>query len=215
VAIASYLGAAATASIRRSRHSPSPTPTAAAGLAVDGGIGAAGERGAAVVVSLATDVAFFLALFALLTPRPWHVRDLLPGVGIAGLGWLVLESLGGWYVNHAVAGASPTYGTFALVIGLLSWLWLGSQLLVVAAEANVVLSRHLWPRALSGDLEPADRFALERFAEAARADPRERIAISFGNTGEPSCSPPGGPPQRREQRRDHHDGHQPPGRQPG
>ena len=114
LAIASYLGAAATASIRRSRHSPSPAPTAAAGLAVDGGIGAAGERGAAVVVSLATDVAFFLALFALLTPRPWHVRDLLPGVGLAGLGWLVLESLGGWYVDHAVAGASPTYGTFAL-----------------------------------------------------------------------------------------------------
>src|SRR5205823_12148731 len=139
--------------------------------------------------------------------------DLLPGVGFAGLGWLVLESLGGRYVDHTVAGASPIYGTFALVIGLLSWFWLGSQLLLVAAEANVVLSRHLWPRALSGDLEPADRFALERFAEAARADPRERIAISFGNTGEPSCSPPGGPPQRREQRRDHHDGHQPPGRQ--
>src|SRR4051794_22441281 len=152
--------------------------TAAAGLAVDGGIGAA------VVVSLAADVAFFLALFALLTPQPWHVRDLLPGVGLAALGWLVLESLGGWYVDHAVAGASPTYGTFALVIGLLSWFWLGSQLLVVAAEANVVLSRHLWPRALSGDLETADRFALERFAEAARDDPRERISVSFGDTGE-------------------------------
>ena len=127
----------------------------------------------------------------------------------------MLESVGGWYVDHTVAGASAIYGTFTLVIGLLSWFWLGSQLLLVAAELNVVLRRHLCPRSLSGDLEPADRLVLEGLAEAARADPRERISVSFGDTGQQSCSPPGGPPQRREQRHDHDDGHQPRGRQPG
>jgi YihY family inner membrane protein len=189
--------------------------TAAAGLVIGGSIRPGAERGAGIALALATDGAFFLALFALLTPRPWRVPDLLPGVGLAVFGWLVLESVGGWYVNHTVAGASAIYGSFALVIGLLSWFWLGSQLLLVAAELNIVLSRHLWPRSLSGDLEPADRLVLEGLAEAARADPRERISVSFGESGQLSCPPSGGPPQRREQRRDHHDGHQPPRRQPG
>jgi membrane protein len=157
--------------------------SAAAGLAAGGGIDPAGERAAAVAISLAADTGFFLALFALLTPRPWRIRDLLPGVVVAGLGWLALQSLGGWYVDHTVAGASSTYGTFALVIGLLSWLWVGSQVLLVAAEANVVLRRRLWPRSLSGTLEPADRVALERLAETMIADPRERIAVSFDESG--------------------------------
>jgi membrane protein len=157
--------------------------SAAAGLATGGGIGPAGERGAAVVISFVTDIGFFLALFALLTPRPWRIRDLLPGVGLAGLGWLVLQSMGGWYVDRTVAGASSTYGSFALVIGLLSWFWLGSQLLVVAAEANVVLRRRLWPRSLSGSLEPADRVALELLVETKIADPREGVAVSFDESG--------------------------------
>lgn len=100
-------------------------------------------------------------------------------MGLAGLGWLVLQSVGGWYVDRTVAGASSTYGSFALVIGLLSWFWLGSQLLVVAAEANVVLRRRLWPRSLSGSPEPADGVALELLAETMIADPRERVAVSF------------------------------------
>jgi membrane protein len=156
--------------------------SAAAGLAAGGGIDPAGERAAAVAISLAANTGFFLALFALLTPRPWRVRDLLPGVVLAGLGWLALQSVGGWYVDHTVAGASSTYGTFALVIGLLSWLWVGSQLLLVAAEANVVVRRRLWPRSLSGTLEPADRVALERLAQTMIADPRERIAVSFDDS---------------------------------
>jgi YihY family inner membrane protein len=153
--------------------------TAAAGLAAGGGIGATAGRGAAVVVSLAGNVVVFLTIFALLTPAPRRVHDLLPGVALAALGWLVLQSAGGWYVDVTIAGASATYGTFALVIGLLSWFWLGSHVLLVAAEANVVLRWRLWPRSVTGELEPADRVALRRFAQATRGDRRERIAVSF------------------------------------
>jgi YihY family inner membrane protein len=185
--------------------------TAAAGLVIGGSFPPGVERVAAVVLSFVTDGAFFLALFALLTPRPWRVRELLPGAGLAGLGWLVLESAGAWYVDRTVAGASDVYGGFALVIGLLSWFWLASQLLLVAAELNVVLSRHLWPRSLSGDVQPADRAVLAERAEAALADPRERISVSFGDSGQPSCSPPDGPPQSR----DHPDEHRPPRRHRG
>ena len=153
--------------------------TVVTGLAIGGGIGPAAERGAAILGSLAVNVVAFLTVFALLTPRPRHVRDLLPGVGLAAIGALALQSLGGWYVDHVIVDASAIYGTFAIVIGLLTWFWLVSHLLLIAAEVNVVLCSHLWPRALTGELEPADRLALRRFAEATRRDRREQIAVSF------------------------------------
>jgi uncharacterized BrkB/YihY/UPF0761 family membrane protein len=82
-------------------------------------------------------------------------------------------------VDHTITDASAIYGTFALVIGLLSWFFLVSHLLLIAAEVNVVLGRRLWPRSLTGELEPADRRALERAAEAARMDRRQQIEVGF------------------------------------
>jgi inner membrane protein YhjD len=153
--------------------------TLATGIAVGGGINAAVERGLAVVASLAGNVLVFLTVFALLTPGPRHIRALLPGVAMAAVGWLALQTVGGWYIDHVITDASATYGTFALVIGLLSWFWLGSQLVLVAAEVNVVLFWALWPRSLAGELEPADRRALRRLAQAARLDSREEISVEF------------------------------------
>jgi membrane protein len=155
--------------------------TAAAGLAIGGGIGPAAERGAAIAGSLAANVVVYLTVFALLTPRPRPIRDLLPGVALAALGSLILQSAGGWYVDQTITGASATYGTFALVIGLLSWFFLAALLVLTAAEVNAVLRWRLWPRSLTGELEPADRLAMRRFAEATRRDRRERIAVSFGD----------------------------------
>lgn len=166
------------------------TSTAAAALAVGARIGPAAERGAAVAGALAVNVVALLTVFALLTPGQRRVRTLLPGVGLAAVGALILQSLGGWYVDHAVADASAIYGTFALVIGLLSWFWLSAHLLLIAAEVNVVLRWHLWPRSMAGQLEPADRLALRRYAEAARHDAREQIAVSF-----PDAHPPPTPPE--------------------
>ena len=160
--------------------------TSVAGIAIGahlgGGVGAAVERVGAVAVSLAGNAAVILAIFALLTPRPRTVRDLLPGVAVAAVGVLALQSAGAWYVKHAIAGATATYGTFALVIGLLLWFWMGSNLLLLAAEANVVLRWRLWPRSLTGELEPADRAALRRLAKEAQWDPSEEIAVSFAPT---------------------------------
>lgn len=153
--------------------------TAVTGLAIGGGIGPAAQRVAAIAVSLLVNGVTLLVVFALLSVRPRSVRALLPGVAIAAVGLLALQTLGGWYVDRAVAGASATYGTFALVIGLLSWLLVGANLLLGAAEVNVVLRRRLWPRALTGELEPADHRALRQAAEAAREDRRQQIAVSF------------------------------------
>jgi YihY family inner membrane protein len=152
---------------------------AGSGLAAGGGVDGAAARLATLAVTLAANALVFLAVFALLTAGPRRPRQLLPGVALAAVGSMVLQAIGGWYVEAAVLDASATYGTFALVIGLLSWFWLGSHLLLIAAEVNVVLHRRLWPRSLTGELEPADREAMERAAAAARLDQRAEVAVTF------------------------------------
>jgi uncharacterized BrkB/YihY/UPF0761 family membrane protein len=162
--------------------------TSVAGVAVGSGIAGAAGRVAAAVGSLVLTGVVFLTIFALLTPGREPVGDLLPGVAVAATGWFVLESLGTWYVNRVVTDASATYGAFAVVIGLMSWFLLGAHLVLVAAEVNVVRRWRLWPRALTGDLQPADRVALQRFTAATRSDPSEQIAVRFGEHDDPPCS---------------------------
>lgn len=157
--------------------------TVLGGLAAAGGISSEGEGAVALLASFAVDVAVLVAVFWLLTDSPRRPGSLLPGAVAAALGLLALQMIGGWYVDRAVTRADDTYGVFAAVIGLLSWFWLVAHVLLVAAELNVVLHRRLWPRALAGELEPADRFALRRSAEAARRDRRESIEVSFTDGG--------------------------------
>ena len=146
--------------------------TAITALSLGGGAGG-------TVLGFLVDAAVLLAVFWIYTARPLRLRDLLPGVAIAALGVVALQSIAGWYFGHAVARADDTYGTFALVIGLLSWFLLLAQLLLLSAEINVVLRRRLWPRALAGDLGEPDRRALRLVAEAARRDESEEIAVRF------------------------------------
>jgi membrane protein len=153
--------------------------TVLGGLAVAGGIHATGEGAVALLASFAVDILLLVAVFWLLTDSPRRLRSLLPGAVAAALGLLALQAIGGWYVDRAATRADDTYGVFAAVIGLLSWFWLVAHALLVAAELNVVLHRRLWPRALVGALEPADRIALRRSAEAARRGRRESIEVRF------------------------------------
>ncbi|HWF20878.1 MAG TPA: hypothetical protein VG226_01925, partial [Acidimicrobiales bacterium] len=50
--------------------------------------------------------------------------------------------------NHQIRNSSETYGQFAVVIGLVAFLLILAKISIYAAELNVVLDRHLWPRPL-------------------------------------------------------------------
>jgi hypothetical protein len=116
-------------------------------------------------------------------------RQVLPGAVVAAGCWLGLQALGGGFVTQVLAGSSQTYGGFAAVAGLLSWLLIAAELILIAAELNVVLARRLWPRSLTGELLEADKQALRHLAQTAQLDPRQDIAVSFT---------PGGLPNQRE-----------------
>ena len=135
--------------------------------------------------SATIDFVVFMTAFRVLTAASVTVRQVLPGAVLATISWLGLQTLGGLYVEHVVAQADETYGIFAAVIGLLSWLWLAAQLSLVAGEVNVVLDQRLWPRSLFGDLAAADERAMRTAAEAEQRDLRQHIVVSFDPAAEP------------------------------
>jgi YihY family inner membrane protein len=153
--------------------------TAAAGFVASasrGGLAVA----AGIVVAVLFNLALFMTAFKLLTAADLSSRDLLPGVIVAAIGWQLLQSLGGYYIAHELKKTGPLYGVFALVLGLLAWLYLGAQLTVFAAEINVVKARHLWPRSLFSDpLVEADRRALTSSAEVEERVSQEDVDVSF------------------------------------
>ena len=141
-----------------------------------------------VTGSVLVNLGLFLLAFMLLTAEPLRPRDVAVGVVTATVFWETLQLIGTWYVTRGLAKASPTYGVFAIVITLLSWLYLGAQLTLLAAEINVVLRYRLWPRSVTQPpLTRADRLTLTRLAEMEMRRPEEVVTASF--TGEADRDP--------------------------
>jgi membrane protein len=138
---------------------------------------------AGVVIALAVNLALFMTAFKLLVAIdiPW--RDLLAGVVVATICWQLLQHLGGFYLDHTLKRTGPLYGVFALVLGLLAWLYLGAQLTIFAAEINVVKVRRLWPRSFFSDsLLDADKRALTASAEAEERVQQQNVQVDFDST---------------------------------
>jgi YihY family inner membrane protein len=131
--------------------------------------------------SLLLNLLLLIVLFQVLTGMwvPW--RRLLPGAVCGAVGWSALQTLGVFVVERQLEQANLIYGVFAVVIVLLSWLYLSAQLLLYAAEINVVLARRLWPRSLlQPPLTEPDRRVLTALAETEERRPEQTIEVSFG-----------------------------------
>jgi membrane protein len=152
--------------------------TTAVGLLV-GGLGGPALTIAGFFASALLDVVLFWAVFRLFTSRTIPTRQLWLGIAIAAVGWALLQTVGAFYVDRVVRHANATYGLFAIVIGLLSWLYLGGQLLLLAAEANVVRARRLWPRSVMEPVTAADVQALRAAARVEERRDGERIDVTF------------------------------------
>jgi YihY family inner membrane protein len=155
----------------------------AAGFAHAAGSAVSGMAG--VAASAVVNTLLFLVGFRVLTVRNIPLRSLLPGAVLAALAWALLQWLGGWYVGRQLTRATNTYGTFALVIGLLSWLYLAATVTLYAAELNAVRVRRLWPRSLAPPpLGRADEQVLEDLAKQEERRPGQRVEVSFGAEAE-------------------------------
>ena len=154
-----------------------------AATAITGAITGIGAGAALAVggfaVAFAFNVALFFIAFRQLTAASVPTRALWPGIAFASLGWELVQSLGGFYVAHVLKNATTTYGTFATVIGLITWLYLGARIVLYAAELNSVLYRRYWPRSLLDPPTDADDAVHRSLVTMQDRGPREEVEVTF------------------------------------
>ncbi|ORA35333.1 YihY/virulence factor BrkB family protein [Mycobacterium aquaticum] len=167
--------------------------------AISGGAGffGVGVKIAVIVGLCVVNTAAFVAAFRISTDRYLTVRQVAPGAVIAALGWQLLQSFGAVYVGHVVKSASATNGVFALVLGMLTFLYITAVLVVLSAEINVVRVDHLHPRALltqftdNIDLTAADRDVYTGQATAQCSKGFENVEVTFDSPPHADESPRG------------------------
>jgi membrane protein len=154
--------------------------TVLSGIGSGSGSLGAGIRIGAIALATVLNCLLFIVAFRVLTARDIAWRDLLPGAIFAAIAWGILQALGGLYVSRTVNGMSQTYGMFAIVLGLLAWIFLQARVVVYAAEINVVRAKRLWPRSLSAPpLTEGDRRAYTEYAQTEERRPEEEVHVDL------------------------------------
>jgi len=150
--------------------------------AAAGGVGSGNDNALLsilwVAISLLLNFVLFMLAFRILTSEDLSWGDVWVGAAVAAIAWTALQAFGGYIVRHQLQGATQTYGTFATVIGLLAWIYIGAQVTLLAAEVNVVKKRRLWPRAIvQPPLTDADTRALVSYARQEERRPEENVHV--------------------------------------
>ena len=135
-----------------------------------------------LVGSLVLNFVLILVAFKVMTAAPLQWRQVALGAGLASLFWQTLQAVGSWYVARGLEHNSEAYGFFAVVIVLLSWIYLGAQLFLLAAEVDVVMWNRLWPRSIvQPPLTGADRAVFERLAQMQIRRPETELEVVFSS----------------------------------
>lgn len=143
-----------------------------------------------VVGSFVLSAIAFVVICRLGTAEPPEVAELLPGAMLAAFAWQGLQTGGGAFVTSVVARSSATNGVFAIVLGLIAWLYIGAIALVFCLETNIVYARHLYPRSLLTpmtdrvDLTEADQLAYARLARAQSLKGFQNVEVTFDYDGQ-------------------------------
>lgn len=144
----------------------------------------------ALALSVALNAATFVFVFRIAAARPLTIRDVAPGAIAAAIVWQLLQSFGVVYVRHVVANAGSTNGVFAIVLGLIAFLYVASVAAVLCIEINVVRVNNLHPRALltpltdNVNLTAGDRRAYSTQAQAQRMKGFEAVDVNFDQPSE-------------------------------
>jgi YihY family inner membrane protein len=109
-----------------------------------------------IVLPLILNTVLFAVIFRWLTVRSVGLRDVLPGAALSAVALAILQAAASAFITHKLKGAKATYGSFGTVIVLLSWFYLQSQVLLLAAQVNVVRQDHLWPRSMTETESPSE-----------------------------------------------------------
>jgi YihY family inner membrane protein len=154
--------------------------TALAGAGHVLGIGGLPIRVVGFALSTVVDVGLFFAAFRLATAKVIATRDLLLGAVLSGIAWQILLAVAGLIIGHDLKHAQAVAGFFGVVLGLLAWFGLQATVTVYAVEADVVRTRHLWPRSLlQPPLTDADKRFLRDSTKEETRRPEQQVDVGF------------------------------------
>jgi YihY family inner membrane protein len=138
-----------------------------------------------IVLSVVLNAGVFTLAFRIATARDLSWRQVAPGAFAAAIGWQILQKFGGDYVRHVVAHSSATNSVFALVLGLIAFLYVAAVMFMLCVEVDVVRVNRLYPRSLltpftdDVDLTRGDRATYRGAAKAQRNKGFEDIHVHF------------------------------------
>ena len=142
-------------------------------------------RAAVTLLSVALTALVLSTMMSLATSQRHRLRTVLPGGVAVAVMWHLLQALGGVYVSTVVNRVSEVNGVFALVLGLVALIYIGSVMAILGIEINVVLAKGLYPRALltpftdDVELTDADRRVYTEYAKAQRHKGFQRVTVTF------------------------------------
>lgn len=103
------------------------------------------------ILNIVVTTGLFLVVFRLGTVANVPLKNLLVGALIATVGTILVQRFGGYLMANQVAKLSNLYGgQFALVLGLLFWIYLQVQIVLYAIEITIVQTQRDWPKRLFG-----------------------------------------------------------------
>jgi membrane protein len=145
------------------------------------------------LATIALNASIFAVLFWLAAAHEHPVRSDIPGALFTAVVWQLLQYVGRAYVSKIVHDSSATLTStndfFAVVLGMLGWIYLGAIAVMLGIEVNVVLARRLYPRALltpftdNVDLTDADRTVYTGYAQAQGHKGFQSVDVTFDESG--------------------------------
>ena len=150
------------------------------------GVGVASEvRLAITLVGFLLSIVIFGGLFRLVSGGRGRWRAVLPGATTTAVLWQLLQIGGQSFVQNVINKASEMNSTFALVLGLMAFIFLAAVTMVIGLEVNVVTARRLYPRALLTPftdnvvLTDADQKAYAAYAKSQRHKGFQSVEVTF------------------------------------
>ena len=137
------------------------------------------------IVGFLLSVVVFGALFRLVSGGRGSWRSVLPGAATTALLWQVLQVGGQSFVENVINKANSMNSTFAMVLGLMAFIFLSAVMAVLGLEVNVVTARKLYPRALLTPftdnvvLTEADQKAYAAYAKSQRHKGFQSVEVTF------------------------------------
>ena len=149
------------------------------------GISGPGVGTLLLLSAVALTAVTFVVAFRVSCSRLLSTRDVAPGAVALAVIWQLLQMFGATFITRVVAKASAINSVFALVLGLLAFLYLASMAAVFCVEMDAVRVNKLHPRALltpftdNVDLTAGDRRAYSIQAQAQRSKGFQDVDVTF------------------------------------